>query len=260
MLLGQHTDVVSIGEANVAFKHMNLEKICSCGKAAGDCGYWGKVYQKLFSIPKVERKKDVKYNALISSFRDVFGDNVVICDSGKDPRAILSMADNPEIELYVIFLSKDIRGFVQSNLSHIKENQGLKYKWLYLKTLFFQTLYWLYFNRKHSKAFSKKNIRMMRIGYEELCLNTTFILNKTFDFLGIERVQPGSTIDNSKSHILWGNSMRYDAFASSSIQYDYKWAMNVWVNFVTWPLQFLNKKYAYSNTILNQKGNIERRN
>ena len=52
MLLGQHTDVVSIGEANVAFKHMNLEKICSCGKAAGDCGYWGKVYQKLFSIPK----------------------------------------------------------------------------------------------------------------------------------------------------------------------------------------------------------------
>jgi hypothetical protein len=258
ILLGQHKDIVSVGEVNVAFKHMITEKLCSCGKPAKECDYWKHVFQRLQHIPKDMMGNDIKYETAIKSFREVYGENMVLCDSGKDPRAILRLADNPDVDLYVIFLSKDIRGFVQSNLSKIEHKNSIIYGFKYTKTLFFHSLYWLLFNHKHFSAFRRKNIRIIKVGYEELCLNTNLILSRTFDFLGLEVMFLNSKFDTTKNHLLWGHALRYDPSLNLSLQYDFSWFINPWLNLVSWPLQFFNKRYVYSNTQFGERGRIKR--
>ncbi|RMG22842.1 MAG: sulfotransferase [Methanobacteriota archaeon] len=143
-ILGEVPGFVNIGEAaSFLFRKVHHQFPCSCGKPVRDCEFWKPIFLPL--MPQVEkwtqgwridlgrhrmyprimfRKKGLfirEFNEfsflLYQSIRDQTRADVIV-DTSKTPNfpLMLLSAVNPKLDVYVLHLVRDPRGFVSSRI------------------------------------------------------------------------------------------------------------------------------------------------
>ena len=153
-----------------------------------------------------------KFKYLSEEIYKNYGKNTIIVDSSQSDLQSITELKN-EYEIKVIFLSKDIRSWVNS------------YKKKYNRNIIRNLLTWYFVNKKIENYLKKDNLDYIKIGYEEFALHTELILNKIFSWLNIDYEENLLNLPKSKSHIVAGNRMRLNK-NNSRIIYDSSWMNN----------------------------------
>jgi hypothetical protein len=155
-ILGNHPDVVSVGEAcHVPQKAWLNDGFCACGERGGDCPFWSEVrrrwslltgvdavddYARMIRelearqiwLPKLAaeaRRPESPYReyvrltgALMTAIGQASGKRILVDSSKRASRAFaLSLA--AEVDLYVVHLVRDCRGVVYSGKKRFKKDE-----------------------------------------------------------------------------------------------------------------------------------------
>ena len=234
LVLGAHPRMVGLGEAARILERPSLserdrgparlrgdlrfERRCTCGEIAADCPVWGSVLAWLpehdhwplaakmqFLLEAIEAARDAQQPApawVVDSYQGDFE---------------LPFEQDPELEIRIVHLTRDVRSWVHSRARHGRERG----QWMPgLKPL----LRWCRVNSRHDRLLQRSPHPVLRLGYEELALQPEVTLRRICSWLDVEMsdqmLQPGCF---SRSHLLAGNRMRFDAKRSAAIRYDGSW-------------------------------------
>jgi hypothetical protein len=159
-LLGDYLGAFSCGELNNILKAINSAgEYCSCGKLAGQCGFWSEVvadwraavpefseteytalqnrFERIRSLvtpwagrtPAREsfQRYSIYTQALFAAIARHSGASIIV-DSTKGPARALSLSKIPEIDLHMLHLVRDVRGVVNSWLQscRLAQQQGTR--------------------------------------------------------------------------------------------------------------------------------------
>lgn len=226
--------------------------LCSCGKPASKCQFWGPLLHKFNTLPNSEQRYEhlsEKYKLVLDAFEEKYGSDKVLIDTSKGSKYLSFLRANPQLKPQVFFLLKDVRSYTHSQvLNARKQNRkGLRK----LKAWpFFLFLKWYVGNKKRSKYFAQTDIPQIQIGYEEFCLNTDKTKKVIDRFLGIDTTMEHSD-DMPINHILYGNELRLNTDKELKIKYDSRWLKNTGLllpTVILWFVMRFNKKHVYSNS------------
>ena len=143
--------------------------------------------------------------ALAVSGRSVF------LDATKLPSRILFMAGIKEIDLRVIHLLRDPRGYCNSARKHLGRSVELASR------------EWASYQDHCEEARRKlPKVRWLRTRYEELCTDPDKHLAELCDFMGVPHL-PAPEGYRSTAHHIIGNKMRSSSDPRRSIRLDEKW-------------------------------------
>lgn len=67
LILGQHKNIISLGEIGVIFSALKHKRICTCGQKLDDCEYWG----KLIKNNEYRKKTNIILNKLENPYLNV---------------------------------------------------------------------------------------------------------------------------------------------------------------------------------------------
>ncbi len=252
LLLGCHPDVVSLGEIQNSITSLNRNRnICTCGKEIIQCEIWGTLKKELNSTS--DHTFIDAYKKLLHIVREVYGKDKTITDSSKSVKTLNLLIDNKINNISVLFPLKDIRNFVISQnkrkeKAHLKKKDGLHS--IYLTSLPYNIMFWYRGNQKIKKYLSSNSLNYFQFGYEELCFKPEEILRKISDFIGMDYADSMSYPNNSESHIIRGNDMRYNKEKLSGIHYDNRWFYSkkyFILNWLFYPFLDWNTNNVYQN-------------
>lgn len=131
----------------------------------------------------------------------------VFADVSKDPHRLRQLARLPGLDLSVLYLVRDIRGVVVSNMRERANDVRTAAR------------IWLWDQHDIARILQEfPGAHLLR--YEDLCRNVDHELAKIHSFLGIEHVSYPGNFKGTEHHIL-GNSMRTREV--SNIMLDQKW-------------------------------------
>lgn len=241
-LLSGHPEVVGLGEVRQVLKEyrrnggpVKRSRGCSCGKKAEHCSFWGPVLRDLPGL-----SHQAAFNRVLTQFESLFPGKVLI-DSSKSGAFLeshylpaLLAAEGSEINLKVLYLVRDFRGWVTSVKKHRARVSRTSW-WFDSEVL---TSYnWLYSSIKWLCRVRRHQIEVLPVYYEHLVFDTNHQLRRIFSFLGVNGFDV--TASSSKEvHELYGSaSMKSDPHGSSRIVYDTSWMENV--GFVAWGALFI---------------------
>lgn len=248
LLLGAQERITGLGEIDVYINPQKREWFierfdkypCTCGKLPSECDVWGNIKSHL------ETQQ--------SSYGEVYGkifhttiqqtDSNIVVDSSKNLNALKSVYNSlDEIRVsqdnfYVIHLSKDVRSFTASEMRNGRNSSIIK-----------TFRHWKKVNREIEKYLNEKQIKTLRVGYDELALSTTYVMDRVLTFISNGETKEVSVdLKKTGSHIISGNNMRLDQ--AQKIWYDYRWfnesKINAFYSFGR-SLKKLNKHFVYSN-------------
>ena len=203
--------------------------LCTCGKRADDCVFWGKIASILQE--NEDLPLDKKYQIVLDTFENVFGKHLIPVDSSKYIESMQILCKNPEVDARVLHLIKDVRSFTISQIDRgTRPGYPSRAKRGTRRTSGYHFWMWYLQNKRIQGFLRKENIQSFQMGYEELCLYPDLVLQKMCDFLG-EKMEPSMLcIEASGSHIIRGNRMREQADKRQKILYDHRWFYrNEWI-------------------------------
>lgn len=244
LLLGHHSKIATVGETNGIIKDDDPEKYyCSCGKLIKRCPFWIKISaimkQKGFDFDVASFNTDFGFGgywlvrrlrmcsfrnntldeirdciflgikkeydqlknridrneALVESVLEVTGKNIFV-DSSKDRQKFRFFERHSRFDVRHIFLVRDVRGFVLSFMNRFPswDTEG-------------SAKLWVKENKKYERLFKTiPESKVLRIKYEDLCLDTANTLKKAFLFCGV-KPESVKNFRLNEQHIL-GNEMR----------------------------------------------------
>lgn len=263
-VLGELKGAVNIGEGigyifNNDMQAKNLP--CGCGQEVYNCSFWsnilcsantnsvkfGTFVSKLHSLLYVFLRKK-KYKSELSSFQksvedflreiqEVTGCDIII-DSSKKPSLIKWFEENEYLQIYIIHLIRDSRGFCSSRLK--AKNYLAKIP------IWKSILIWSFYNIAASSL--KKNFNYKRIKYEEFTKKPQFFINDISSFVGLNDVETLFTNENKIrfriQHNLAGNPEKMES-NSVSILFR-KWELSTFLKLVVSFFTFFQlKTYKY---------------
>jgi hypothetical protein len=241
-LLGTHPKLVGLGEIDTVLQmslaQLESEKVmrCSCGERVATCKFWSPAIAAIQAQPRATMLE--RYGILIGIFRNLYGDDFQIVDSSKYLGQLRTVNSLTEIDLKVIHLIKDVRGFVVSQRD--ATNAEMKYhrlpvlfnstqfsRWLYMHSIKTSGyLFWKWYLRNLAVIRIVKNppTKHLRVGYDELAQQPQTILPRLFDFLELDVPRPLTFIPrHTNSHAFMGNPMLGDKEKMEGIHYDDRW-------------------------------------
>lgn len=251
LLLGSHPDIISLGEIYSAIEEFNKpQRICTCGREVPNCRVWGPVRRELDK--KSHYTFAEAYKILFKVVEDVYGKDKIIVDSSKWITPLKLVSEEFNDKLYTLFLLKDIRSFVYSMGLNERRKIQRKKEWdkIYKASFPYNTVLWFWHNLQLKQYITNHSFRYLQLGYEELCFHPKEILKKVCNFLGIEFVEDMLKPENSESHIIRGNEMRYDRNKLKGIYYDNRWFYDYRQMLLGWvllPFLYWNNQNVYSN-------------
>lgn len=243
-MLGSHPRFVGLGEA---FRVIGLDpegiarlrsRTCACGVSAGDCELWGPVTVHLQENGQLSIAE--RYQALLSIFHDVFGEDQVPVDSSKSFNALDTLAGMPEVGLKVLFPIRDVRAWTVSVVDAAKKRREFKVTdilrpagrsdWkAYLRIAIIRRIpsmhFWEWYvqNRRIKRFLEGRGISFFRFGYEELTLHPSALLPEITGFLDVPQDESMLSLQNSRSHVVRGNRMAFEQDRRTEISYDDRW-------------------------------------
>jgi len=256
LVLGGHSAIVGLGEVGRSIDLPNGGPatdlpLCSCGKTARDCGFWGTVLPRLTHEPNANELR--RYEVVLDTFAETFGPDSILVDSSKYLRWLRVLATLGSVDLRVLFLVRDVRSFTVSEIDNVarKRAAGQPYRGIGPFTAFRR---WHAENRKTEAFLTASGLPVFRLGYEELCLAPERIVPKICQFLDLPHEPSMLSLERSRSHILRGNRMRHDA-ARRAVGYDPRWFVRrEWMlpALVCRRIMRSNREQVYSNGIVEE--------
>lgn len=224
LVLGGHSRLVGLGEvaavlASAGDGSASLAGTCSCGREAASCELWGEVARRL----RVESGASLarRYRIVFETVAAVFGPDVTPVDSSKYLPWLKLLHDEADVDLRVLFLLKDVRNFMVSELEAgtRKRGQGQRRRQM---TPWGAFAYWHRHNRAVGRFLRDRGLPVFQLGYEELCLAAEPIVRELCRFLGLVFEPAMLDLRSSGSHVLSGNRMRWQP-EKATLTYDHRW-------------------------------------
>jgi hypothetical protein len=223
LILGGHSRFIGLGEIARVLEPGTggLEKTrqvyCSCGVGMQDCIFWSKVGDKLEKCNELSLNE--KYRIVFEVFNSVFGPDHIPVDSSKYISPLKTLREHHNLDLWVLYVIKDVRAYVISQIDDAKrENFG------FIKKIpYYQFRSWYHGNKYIKDYICGNNIRYFQLGYEELCIDPETTISMICDFLGEEPRESMLTLMDSSSHVIRGNRMRSQPDKRQRISYDNRW-------------------------------------
>lgn len=240
LALGRQQKYASLGEINtfltsetVGFHTRESPLPCSCGAEESECPFWGPVVNALKAAPNLSPEQ--RYVHVFNHFEKHFGPDRIAVDASKETEALQRVASLNYVDLRVIFLVRDVRGWICSIrdrairrgqyqvVSLIKEFgfvRGIK-RFLASRPIVL-CLLWYRSNIRRQNLLRKLKVPYLTLGYEEFALNSDAALQQIGAFVGTK--SPDVVEDHKHSnHVIRGNMMRFDKNMSTIIRYDKRW-------------------------------------
>lgn len=241
LLLGAHPKLVGLGEIDTVLQ-MSAEQLaservmhCSCGEKVGNCSFWSPTIDALLARPSAGLQE--RYAILFYMFQNLYGNEAAIVDSSKYLGQLRTVAALPDVDMKVIHLIKDVRGFTVSQrdatsaeikYGHLPRlGNPLFSRWLYLNSIKSAVyLFWKWYLRNLAVKQLLRNpkIQHIRVGYDELAQAPGTTMELLYKFLGLGVSEAHSLIpEQTNSHAFMGNPMLGDPGKMSEVRYDDRW-------------------------------------
>ncbi len=241
LMLGAHPQLIGLGEIDTVLQ-MSAEQLaservmrCSCGEKVGNCAFWSPTIDALLARPAAGLQE--RYAILFYMFQNLYGPEAMIVDSSKYLGQLRTVATLPDVDMKVIHLMKDVRGFTvsqrDSTAAEIKYghlprlgNADLS-RWLYLHSIKSSVyLFWKWYLRNLAVKQLLRNpkIQHVRVGYDELAQAPGSTMERLYAFLGLGVSETFSLIpQQTNSHAFMGNPMLGDPGKMAEVRYDDRW-------------------------------------
>jgi hypothetical protein len=273
LLLGAHPKLVGLGEIDTVLQmspaQLESERVmrCSCGVKVRDCAFWKPAMGALLAWPLADLRE--RYAILFETFQQLYGADATIVDSSKYIGQLRTVAALPDVDMKVIHLLKDVRGFTVSQrdatAAEIKYNHLPSFgnpaasRWLYLHTIKSAGyLFWKWYLRNMAvkRILRDPAIEHTRVGYDELAQAPAETMRRLYDFLKLEVPADLSAIPKrTNSHAFMGNPMLGDPGKMGEVRYDDRWKTRTdWVlaaRFFPQIMRFNEQEVYSSGTIRN---------
>lgn len=262
LILGAHSKFVGLGEVMNLVRPGGVEltrkngAICSCGKTIDACEFWSKVA----SQPNGQLNADQRYQNILNTFKELYGKECAAVDSSKELRPLQMLLKNPELEIKVIHLIKDVRAYTISLVDRAKikkvrgkslSRRSKRLPDFILRHPLYHFRLWYSQNKKMQQFLQKHDIPTLQIGYEELCIYPDKMIRRICEFLGEEPEDSMLSLSNSNgSHVIRGNRMR-NRSERKKIMYDNRWFYRTeWVlpSIIFPGVMKFNRREVYKNT------------
>jgi len=240
LTLGRRSRYVSLGEIDTFLTHERVgfmadteEDMCTCGARREDCTFWGPVISSLKADMSLSPER--RYEVVFKNFEKHYGPDHILVDASKGTQALERVRSIEGVDLRVIFLVRDVRGWICSLRDRARRHgqnrlisqmkalgpvRGFK-RFLASRPIVLGLLW--YFENAHNQRFLNKNsIPYISLGYEEFAMNTDAALQRVDAFLGIQSEESEST-EGADNHVICGNRMRLDNDNNTQIRYDNRW-------------------------------------
>ena len=242
LVLSNSDDIIGIGEIENLYKMVKNKGVdstyesvtCSCGNNMNNCSYWSGF-------------KDIHKNTLNMSFKEFYRvhfdyfkskyPNKYMLDNSKTATNLNYLSTNlKEIEFIPIFLIKDVRSWVYSQMKRVAKCKFIEY------------IRWYYSNRKIENEV-KKHKEVFYIGYEEFAFVPDKILKTITDKLGASELKSFAP-KTTNAHSVLSNRMRTQKDTMQKITYDFRWLKENRPFFENCliPIMNFNKKFVYGNS------------
>jgi len=253
ILLSSHPQAVGMGEIHPLIDKENRkrilknahERLCSCGLPFLDCPIWSSY------LNFVKKHDDLSYGkkylrlidmAFENNQKDIFIDSSKNTVSFQKLSKSIKSGDLLGFELFVIRIVKDVRAWVTS----MKKRYGIRGI-----NLWKQFNLWHNMNMEMDKLIARSGFPNIRIGYEELCFYTEYILKIICGAAQIAYIDEMTDIKNANGHIVAGNPISHHKTKGRRIVYDNRWyfenAINLYYTMRPKAHRY-NLQAVYSNT------------
>ncbi len=247
LFLGKSPEVVALGELMGSRNELDermRNHMCTCGDKGVDCKFWGGLSKFL----KLNTETDY-HESLLRYIEQHHPEKKIIVDDSKNIDKLLHWTKlkkkEPTLELYVIHLVRDIRGWTYSHHKRRKSSSALnKLYWLVRNVRA-----WYMQNKTIKKSLNELVGQHLTIGYEEFIFDREKIVDLIFANCRISNnISNYNTLVDSNAHELseFSRVMK----EGKIITYDFYW-MNHWpCSFIVgmFPGIFkMLKKYVYGH-------------
>jgi len=250
IILGAHSDTICLGEIYPSLLYgKGQSDVCTCGQPFSSCPIWGN-----FSESKTTLENYAESYCNLVKHASNNGEKVVI-DCSKRVLALQPILKCNKLEIKVIWLLKDIRSYIYSQIMRKKRTELMqKDSWrrIYTTTILYNILQWRIGNGKILHFLKQNKIPFIKAGYEELCFHSEKIIKIISDFTGIKYEFNTLNLQPAQTHMMRGNRLRMNnASKIFTLRYDYRWmkepeitkSLPLIMPFMKW-----NIKHVYSNS------------
>lgn len=213
--MSEQEGVVGVGETYTYLmgKEQSNEKthnFCSCSKKIKDCEFWHSVGVVNRSC-STQEELEAEYQKIIATE----GSHVIV-DSSKQLWYLEKLRDlaqkHDEVDLKVVFLIRDVRGWVASRKELVKRDGGSQFL-ISIRSI----LNWYSSNKKRLGFLRQNKIDHLVMSYEEFALAPKRSADRLVEYLNLS--------DTGKrdlsSHILFGNRTKLSK--TFRLRYDSRW-------------------------------------
>lgn len=199
---------------------------------------WSLVRRKPFNMEHFD--DELLYGCILQQARKVKDSDVdTIIDSSKNLKRLVALKQCPQLDVYVIHLIRDVRGYVHSNSKRGMSWLAALWRWIILNSA-----YAFYLPR----AFPKGKVK--RISYDRFTGDTAAVLRDINDWAGLKVDESVylKVLAADKSYRFSGSNMRLKGVPSISRDLSWKLGLNHWQKIVIMTFAGLhNWKWARMN-------------
>jgi len=224
VLLNQHQKLQSVGEIMFFDEWMSNDLLCSCGTMIKKCPFWAKAISE--NIPALGDMDAHGYNdnsfLLFKAISNI-NHSTAIVDSSKSPQRLMRLLSDPRFDVKVIHLVRNGLA-VTNSLRKSHARPGTSNEQMTIATPAYKgMLRWLRRNKsieRISKTMGDE--KMLRVRYEDLCLQPEQVLQNICSFVGID-FDPAILIPTlTNNHNIGGSRWRFSDKVVK-IKLDEKW-------------------------------------
>lgn len=230
MLISTYPGFVGMGEVAQTLNHLahhgDYKRNCSCEEAVGACPMWSAMLPKL----RVHAPSEigVKYDILDSELCRRYGNDYSLIDSSKRLDVLESHLRQYGDRLHVIFLVRDIRGYLFSQLSKGNRRTRLRRQrggfLLGRAPVWFGEIYnWTIRTLRIYFFLKRHRVPHLRVGYDDLGLNRHAVAWHISDFTGMGNVLPDFSFAGRDHHMVRGNKFVIMRAPAGGFSYDDSW-------------------------------------
>jgi len=144
---------------------------------------------------------------------------------------------------WVLFLTRDVRSFVASELGRSKTSG--------LLAALRAVRFWKKASEEHYAFAKQTQLPVLHVGYEEICLFPEYMMRTVSEFLDIPFNEQMLSPSAGTSHVATGNPMRVDPQRNRKTLYDNRWFfrrdVGIASSLIPGALR-LNRELVYHNT------------
>jgi hypothetical protein len=280
-MLDNHPAIIGTGELSFFARGWLIGDYCSCGQPLLSCSFWKEVQSewlrrtgmtnletywhlqqkceryrrlplvltKFVTAPGIFQQYRMSTVELYKVIQDISGACIIV-DSSKNPVRALLLAGMPEIDLRLVFLVRDVRGYAWSRQKTFNKNQesgiGRTSKPL---PVWQSAAQWTFINLI-SEWVTRRSDKFLMVRYEDLIGNTQHVFSELGDLISLNLSSLATSFVVGETfggnHVQAGNRLRMQK--DIKLRNEERWQDNMPIRkqVIPWRLAgWLMKRYGY---------------